>query len=124
MHQRRNVRQKILFATQTILDQQGLAALQKADEFRHTKWQTIAALLYKEINRGHIRPVHPDILELIIRKSLQEMLRAPPLPQEIHFDAISHLIDILLAGMINRTPSISKSATRSYQTISLHHPSK
>lgn len=191
MQQRRNIRQELLFTVQTILDQQGLAALttkalvtrlaiskrtlyqhfstkealvsavianklaelaqmeketyqisqpavlpqirqllllycqivspfhkmsledvkryypnlwKKADEFRQEKWQTIAELLHKEISQGHIRLVHPDILELIIRKSLQELLRAPPLPKEIHFVAINHLIDILLTGMISRTP--------------------
>nr|WP_139164469.1 TetR/AcrR family transcriptional regulator [Dendrosporobacter quercicolus]NSL49340.1 TetR/AcrR family transcriptional regulator [Dendrosporobacter quercicolus DSM 1736] len=77
----------------------------KTDEFRQVKWQRIVDLLHKEISRGYIRPINPDILELMIRKSLQELLRAPPLPKGMNFfDACDQLIDILLTGIIKRTP--------------------
>lgn len=75
----------------------------KTDEFRQAKWQRIADLLHKEINRGTIRPVQPDILELLLRRSLQELLRAPPLRGERQLsDAIDRLINILLTGIIKR----------------------
>ena len=78
----------------------------KADEFRQATWQKIAALLHKEISRRRIHPIHPAILELIIHKLLQELLRSPPLPKEISsFDALNELIDIVVAGIINWTPT-------------------
>lgn len=53
------------------------------------EWQKIDSLLRKKISKGQIRPVYPAILDLIIHNSLQELLRAPPLPKEIKFSTLS-----------------------------------
>lgn len=55
------------------------------DNFRKAKWRKVVDLLSKKINRSQIRPVHSELLELIIRNSLQELLRSPPFTKEMNY---------------------------------------
>jgi AcrR family transcriptional regulator len=76
---------------------------QKLENFRQRKWQMIAGLLQEEIDHGRIRPVSYAIMQLIISKTVQNLLSIQPLAEDaIPLDtAIKELADILLTGNIN-----------------------